>query len=197
MTYPFFDIQIIKNIKNRIRDFFTLTNEKTEWFVTNYISTVVYESRSYKKAIMTFLSRTILSILVLGILHYGIDVILIQICGGYGKWNFVHLINLDIDDSIFSSIIEIYFTLLGFAITFRSILIGMHTSRFNGFSMRNLINYGTDWICKFLWYIILILPFLGLFDYIKGYRFRLIIIAFVLGICVIIYFATIILERLL
>lgn len=94
-------------------------------------------------------------------------------------------------DDIKTTLISIAFTSLGFAITLRNILIGREHEKFFGFSVKAIIRYSTKTYSKICWYIIMIVPFMEIYLFVRGYRRQLIIYTLLSAVFMIIYFVTV------
>lgn len=94
-------------------------------------------------------------------------------------------------DGIQTTLISITFTSLGFAITLRNILIGREREKFFGFSVKAIIKYSTKTYSKICWYIIMIIPFMEIYLYVRGYRRQLIVYTLLSAVSMIIYFVTV------
>lgn len=96
-----------------------------------------------------------------------------------------------VSDEIASSLIGITFTIFGFALTMRNLLVARQTSNYGGFSMRTIIDNSTNLISKSVWYLILTIPFLNLSIYFMGHRRCIYLFVFLSGICVVIFLSTV------
>ena len=113
-------------------------------------------------------------------------------CGLLLQYEFVRHIYDTIDyQSLQGVLISVSFTTLGFAFTFRNILIGRDNQLYFGFSMKSIIHYSTKLYCLLCWYVVLTVPFTMLFAYALGYRRQLFFYAALSSFCTILYFLSV------
>lgn len=93
--------------------------------------------------------------------------------------------------NIQSTMISVSFTTLGFAITLRNILIGRDRDKYYGFSLKSIINYSTKAYSKICWYIIMLVPFMDIYLYFRGFKRQVIFFTLLSAMSMIIYFLTV------
>ena len=89
------------------------------------------------------------------------------------------------------SLIATSFTLLGFGITSRNIIISKDNSKFNIFPISTLIDYSNNFTTQACWYLIVCIPFHSLAIYIMGHRRQIYFFVFLSSLCLIYYFFTV------
>lgn len=94
-------------------------------------------------------------------------------------------------ESLQGVLISVSFTTLGFAFTFRNILIGRDNQLYFGFSMKSIIHYSTKLYCLLCWYVVLTVPFTMLFAYALGFRRQLFFYVALSSFCTILYFLSV------
>ena len=87
-----------------------------------------------------------------------------------------------------STSISVNFTIMGFAITLKNILLRRDNQTFLNFSIKRLIETGDSFISKVFWYSLIVIPFFTIFLYIRGYEKQLFAYTFISGISIIGYF---------
>lgn len=104
--------------------------------------------------------------------------------------NWINTISLirNLDTDLCKSLIGITFTIMGFSITIRNIIISRDMSSFSNFSLKNLIDENTSYFDKFIWYLILFIPIHLIIIYIIGYRKQIYVFAIISGLSMILYF---------
>lgn len=109
----------------------------------------------------------------------------------YGCVSIINLLNTVDYKNLPQSLIAISFTLLGFGITCRNIIISKDTSKFNIFPISTLIDYGNNFTTQACWYFVVCIPFYSLIIYIVGFRRQIYFFVFFSGMCLIYYFFTV------
>lgn len=139
----------------------------------------------------------------------------LEILGNFGKkvfisiiilvilfflFNFAALLLLNIFPDFFNGIdyksipptlISISFTLLGFGLTLRNLLLGRDNQMYTGFSMKSLITAGTPIYSKICWYLVIAIPLSSIVLYFFGYRRQLYFYTLLSAICMVIYFVNV------
>lgn len=113
------------------------------------------------------------------VIVYGITIFIIK--------NFSH--NILEKSNLSGTFIGITFTIMGFSITVKNILIGKESTYFSNFSMKILLQNSIQNIYNFLWYVIICSPFLSIIFSAIIKEPYLGIIAILSGICMILYFS--------
>lgn len=103
---------------------------------------------------------------------------------------FVYITNSinNIDTGITGTLIGSTFSLMGFSVTLRNLLISKDSTKYNEFSLKEIIEVSHTFFGRLLWYIILIIPIHCLCLYMAGYRRRLFFYLALSIVCVIVYF---------
>lgn len=103
----------------------------------------------------------------------------------------IDLLNTVDSENLPRSLIATSFTLLGFGITSRNIIISKDNSKFNIFPISTLIDYSNNFTTQACWYLIVCIPFYSLAIYIMGYRRQIYFFVFLSALCLIYYFFTV------
>lgn len=92
------------------------------------------------------------------------------------------------------SIVSISFTILGFGLTLKNIILSKDSVSYNVFTIKAIIEEGNNKISSYSWYLIICIPFYSLVIYALGYRKQLFFFVFLSASAFIIHFFTIILR---
>lgn len=99
------------------------------------------------------------------------------------------VVNIDNLNTEFSkSLISTSFTILGFSITVRNIIISRDLQRYTNFTFKTLIYEATSIKCKFAWYLIILIPGYSLILYSIGFRRQFYVLTFISVVCMLYYF---------